>query len=968
MDGRSPWIIVSRKHGPALRINESIYSSFQSSHIRSEDALWPSLITLIGRSEKSKVLRELLGGGTDYQIVGHGDVHLFRDEHEKDSKNLNLWADCELFSYTSSQWDVAAPQRGPNAFRTARCTAPGKGIRDFASQVTARLLAPFSNVLCIFAADFHGIRASGHIIADLIRAHGEHDLASKPHVVVVLNVLPSAMDVTDLTRKLRGFVKSSLADSAPGGQVSDTDIDQHWRSLSVLPVNSKTNVIGRAEVIGERLRVLNKDAQASRYLCHEMLNYSHFQALFGSAAEHLCEDRSSPFSFLAHSRSHGFTTSQLASHAQTLLSLMPSEAWLWQLACPLLASALLLASYPPGSHKFSPQKVFKQLYEAPLQEAIRGYSPHVVVHDKFLREIEAEMTSLFHTLPKNANSAAKIHSSRLASLQGLLKNLKPQNLCLCCSMRKPEKVLECFHAYCDTCIQTFGLCTNHDTNTYQLPRCLLCENARSTSFRFIPPTAGVRVLGLDGGGVRGIIPLTILRGLEADLAYLGCPLQDHFDFVAGTSSGGLAAIGMFLMQWSASSCLEKFYALAHETFGKGKNGPLIISRLQSLFVAYINDYQYKSLAIEAAFQSAFGPPPKMFNPLSTDTKVAVIAAPVRGKTTSVLCNYNGEERPDDIGYNVLRSCQREHDVTIDEAARCTTAAPGFFKPQLLKHFGTFQDGALHHNNPTKIALWEQQYIWPEKTGLQPDFVLSIGTGCAAKQDVIKTGPFSPAKDRFLSRIFEAFNWNIDAERAWRDIINFTPSSFHSRYHRINLAMETEEPRIDDIATIDALKEQTEKEILGGPEISSFKENLIAAMFYFRLTEVAVDNDCYNCRGYIACRMEFSKAGRQALHRAIFDAGSYFLVNGTPVPCLKSKPVNKPFRRSISFSVDDLDDNLYISLHRLGVSTSQLSGLPRSVRSLAEAQGLFAKFGRSDHRITHSRMSRLPQKRSFRKFE
>jgi patatin-like phospholipase/acyl hydrolase len=49
--------------------------------------------------------------------------------------------------------------------------------------------------------------------------------------------------------------------------------------------------------------------------------------------------------------------------------------------------------------------------------------------------------------------------------------------------------------------------------------------------------AGVRILSLDSGGVHGIITLTILERLESNLAYLGYPLRNHFDFIARTSSG-----------------------------------------------------------------------------------------------------------------------------------------------------------------------------------------------------------------------------------------------------------------------------------------------------------------------------------------------------------------------------------------------------------------------------------------------
>ena len=59
-----------------------------------------------------------------------------------------------------------------------------------------------------------------------------------------------------------------------------------------------------------------------------------------------------------------------------------------------------------------------------------------------------------------------------------------------------------------------------------------------------PPAFGsmVTVLSIDGGGVRGVIPGTILAFLEEKLQEMDGPdarVADYFDVVAGTSSGGL---------------------------------------------------------------------------------------------------------------------------------------------------------------------------------------------------------------------------------------------------------------------------------------------------------------------------------------------------------------------------------------------------------------------------------------------
>jgi patatin-like phospholipase/acyl hydrolase len=58
----------------------------------------------------------------------------------------------------------------------------------------------------------------------------------------------------------------------------------------------------------------------------------------------------------------------------------------------------------------------------------------------------------------------------------------------------------------------------------------------------VPQTAGIRVLTLDGGGVRGLAPLQYLQVLQ-DRIGLPFPVQENFDVVFGTSSG------MFTYLW-----------------------------------------------------------------------------------------------------------------------------------------------------------------------------------------------------------------------------------------------------------------------------------------------------------------------------------------------------------------------------------------------------------------------------------
>ncbi|XP_039172028.1 patatin-like protein 2 [Eucalyptus grandis] len=67
---------------------------------------------------------------------------------------------------------------------------------------------------------------------------------------------------------------------------------------------------------------------------------------------------------------------------------------------------------------------------------------------------------------------------------------------------------------------------------------------RATSFPLQPPTYGnsITILSIDGGGIRGLIPGTILHFLESELQKLDgedARLADYFDVISGTSTGGL---------------------------------------------------------------------------------------------------------------------------------------------------------------------------------------------------------------------------------------------------------------------------------------------------------------------------------------------------------------------------------------------------------------------------------------------
>ena len=72
--------------------------------------------------------------------------------------------------------------------------------------------------------------------------------------------------------------------------------------------------------------------------------------------------------------------------------------------------------------------------------------------------------------------------------------------------------------------------------SYNITRCILCLTKGTLSANLKPPTAGARILSVDGGGIRGVVPLEYLNMLQ-NLLGPTVRVQELFEVAFGTSSG-----------------------------------------------------------------------------------------------------------------------------------------------------------------------------------------------------------------------------------------------------------------------------------------------------------------------------------------------------------------------------------------------------------------------------------------------
>jgi patatin-like phospholipase/acyl hydrolase len=218
-----------------------------------------------------------------------------------------------------------------------------------------------------------------------------------------------------------------------------------------------------------------------------------------------------------------------------------------------------------------------------------------------------------------------------------------------------------------------------------------------------------KVLSIDGGGIRGIIPAMVLAEIEART---GKSSAEMFDLVAGTSTGGILALGVTKPgqdgkpEYSAKRLIELYESEGGKIFTFQ-----VWHRLHSL--GGLAEEKYPSEGIEEVAKEYFG-----------DVHLA------QALTEVLVTAYEIERRgPWFFKRRHALDPAQGFDPFMRDVVRATSAAPTYFEPIQLKvgSLGNraFIDGGVHSNNPAMCAYVEARKIHPE----EDDFlVVSLGTG------------------------------------------------------------------------------------------------------------------------------------------------------------------------------------------------------------------------------------------------
>ncbi len=222
----------------------------------------------------------------------------------------------------------------------------------------------------------------------------------------------------------------------------------------------------------------------------------------------------------------------------------------------------------------------------------------------------------------------------------------------------------------------------------------------------------IKILSIDGGGIRGILPATFLSVLEEKLQETtgnkDFRLADFFDFIAGTSTGGLLTC-LYLTPDNNNALMPKYTARQALEFYFGYGDSAFTPNAQGGF------HKYSPAGLEVGLNSFFG-----------NLKLGQLIKPC------CITAYDMIHCEPYLFYSHRALSDPRANFYVKDVARATSALPGIFPPasisSLTDRKRTFIDGSIFAYNPALQAYIRAKSIFPNA---EKFVLLSLGTGLPA---------------------------------------------------------------------------------------------------------------------------------------------------------------------------------------------------------------------------------------------
>ncbi len=295
-----------------------------------------------------------------------------------------------------------------------------------------------------------------------------------------------------------------------------------------------------------------------------------------------------------------------------------------------------------------------------------------------------------------------------------------------------------------------------------------------------------RILALDGGGIKGVLAAAFLDTVETAT---GKRIADHFDLVAGTSTGGIIALGLGL-GLSAREIVE-FYV---------REGPRIFDQADAIdakgvtqaWVAKLRAWRrrgqrlawpkYEPDALRVALTTAFG------SRTLGDSRLRLVIPAYHGDKDDVYV-FKTRHHPR------LQVDWRERVVDV---ALATAAAPTYFRAHVMPSGAPLIDGGIWANNPAGVAAVEARSI----LGWKVDDLFVLSLGCTEETFDV---PTSAGYKDLLLKSTELFMRGQSRAAAGTAKLLCDHTEAAPRYFRYQIAVPAGKFSLDRVEMIDRLR-------------------------------------------------------------------------------------------------------------------------------------------------------------------
>lgn len=214
-----------------------------------------------------------------------------------------------------------------------------------------------------------------------------------------------------------------------------------------------------------------------------------------------------------------------------------------------------------------------------------------------------------------------------------------------------------------------------------------------------------RILSIDGGGLRGIVPLTILKYIEEKEDK---KIIELFDLITGTSTGGIIACGL-ACGYSVDDLISLYYNKGSEIFPIDNN--FIKKSYRYIRTVFKPMYSNKGLK-------------KILDEYFKDYQLSNTIKPIIVTSYDI---YNNEV----VMFKTRNAVVSDkHNAKLKDVCLATSSAPVYFPPHALIYNDKKRilvDGGIYINNPSMSAISDILKT-NEKIDINNIHLLSLGTG------------------------------------------------------------------------------------------------------------------------------------------------------------------------------------------------------------------------------------------------